>query len=128
MSAIFETRLPPPENRVCRIVLRHEDAGGCFVSGFPGQRFANLDEAIDCTRGAPDADRTTIEIWQGGEYVCCFTPPFNPDWRPGAKTHGFGVTAERWANRVVQALLRPASALLWLALIAFLASVGAGWI
>jgi len=127
-----------PEEAPRRVRLSCDDHGGWVVSA-PGdrpRRFPDVDTALDALREAPETQRTTVEFWQDGEYICCLVPEDRPGDRPGLDTGDpFGrvtpsprrlTPAEWYANRAAEAVAKIAGPLFWLALMALLLAASLG--
>ena len=73
MTAAVETRPTRPAFASRRVLLTCDDgSGGWTLScGDPARRFPDINTALDCARRSGEVKTATIEIWQGGEYICC---------------------------------------------------------
>jgi hypothetical protein len=118
-----------------RARLSCDDSGHWTLSGLdsPARQFPDFDAAIASARHVPGANTATIEVWQGGEYICCL-PSEGPSSRGVAHdaapidAEGRAATsAERYANRVAQALMATAGLLFWLALMVVALAASLGW-
>jgi hypothetical protein len=123
-----------PEQSPRRVRLNCDDHGGWVVSA-PGdrpRRFSDVDAALDALREAPETQRTTIEFWQDGEYICCLVPEDRPGLGAGdpfgrVTPHPRRLTpAERHANRAAEAVAKIAGPFFWLALLALLLAASLG--
>ena len=99
--------------------------GNGAVRAFPG-----FEAALD---GARHAGRRTVEIWQGGEYICCLSPgelqrdaaPIRTGpSRPPGKTF---TTVERYANHGARIMMATAGPVFWLALLFAVIAASFGW-
>jgi hypothetical protein len=114
-----------------RLCLRGDDGGGWTLTGFGRAdcRFTNFDAALDSARRIPGSNDATIEVWQGGEYVCCVPreawPP--PDGEAVGLKAPRSATVHRYANRAAE-FLRPVVGFgFWLALMVVALSASLGW-
>jgi hypothetical protein len=132
LLAPVRDRQPRPKSVADRVFLRCDDKG-CTLSGSASERrFPDLQTAIDCARHARDTQEATIEIWQGGEYICCVTPK---SWRhsepgiaaPRLVPDSMLIAAERHANRAARILMATAGPLFWLALMVVALAASLGW-
>jgi hypothetical protein len=116
-------------------VFLHCDDKGCTLSAPDTERrFPDLQKALDCARHSRDLDAATIEIWQGGQYICCVAPR---SWQrqdnassvaaPRLVSESRLAAAERHANRAARILLATAGPLFWLAMVALLVAASLGW-
>ena len=78
---VVETSPAPSTAATRRVLLSRDDSGGWTLSGqgSPACRFPDLETALDSARHAPVSRLATIEVWQGGEYICCLPPEEWPD-------------------------------------------------
>jgi hypothetical protein len=119
----------------CRILLNGDNSGtwtlserGCLVSKFP-----DLTAALDSARHVPGSTTATIEIWQGGENICCLSPRECTHRRAAVRAGtvpplGRLLTIpEQYANRAAQILLTTAGPLFWLALMLMAVAASLGW-
>jgi hypothetical protein len=123
-------RQPASSVRLCR-----NASGNWTLSGSNCTRgeFGDFNAALRSARKLPESRDATIEIWQGGEYICCLpsdegpsrAPPYTEDI---ADLHAPRFSAaERQANRVAQILLPVAGFLFWLALLGLAFAASFGW-
>jgi hypothetical protein len=126
---------PEPEVADRRTVLSCDESGNWTVRG-PNRevrRFADFDAALDSARHAPETLVSTIEVWQGGEYICCLPP--EEGLHHVASIHvasplpkgGRLARVERWANRAAEFLLTTASVLFWVSLMVVALAASLGW-
>lgn len=123
-------RQPASSVRLCR------SAGGDWtLSGGNGTQseFTDFNAALRSARKLPEAKDAPIEVWQGGEYICCLSPDEGPSRAPpytediaGSHAPHFSA-AERRANRLAQILLPVAGLLFWLALLGLAFAASFGW-
>jgi hypothetical protein len=66
-----QSKLRPAADRV---FLRCDDKGWKLCRADSERRFPDVQPALDCARRSREMETATIEIWQGGEYICCVTP------------------------------------------------------
>jgi hypothetical protein len=134
MTAAVETRRAGPASR--RVLLTCDDgSGGWTLScGDPARRFPDINTALDCARRSGEVKTATIEIWQGGEYICCV--PLRPltGWVSGPRTdaprlipYPARTAAERYANRAAEVTFTRAGPIFWLALIGAVVAASLGW-
>jgi hypothetical protein len=128
-------RQPRPKSVADRVFLRCDDEG-CTLSGAASERrFPDLQTAVECARHSRDTQEATIEIWRGGEYICCVTPR---SWRHSAADfpsiaapllvpQSLLAAAERHANRAARVLMATAGPLFWLALMLVAVAASLGW-
>ena len=118
-----------------RVLLSRDDSGSWTLSGLnrPACRFADFEAALERARDVQDAQAATIEVWQGGEYICCLWPEEWP-WRGDSDLAASSVAkrrhatvAERRANRAAQLLMATAGPLFWLALMLVAVAASLGW-
>jgi hypothetical protein len=123
-------RQPAPSVRLCR-----NASGNWTLSGANPTRseFTDFNAALRSARTLPEAKDAPIEVWQGGEYICCLPsdegprrgPPYTEDIA-GLHAPRFSA-AERQANRLAQILLPVAGVLFWLALLGLAFAASFGW-
>ena len=116
--------------RLCR-----DASGNWTLSGANRTRseFTDFNAALRTARKLPEAKDAPIEVWQGGEYICCLpsdegpsrAPPYTEDIA-GLHAPRFS-TAERQANRLAQILLPVAGFLFWLTLFGLAFAASFGW-
>jgi len=133
--ARLETSRTRSEAAASRILLSCNPGGSWTLSGSgrPARQFTDFDAALDSARHVPNSETATIEVWQGGEYICCLQAEERP--HRGASVHTApiaserrGVTAaERYANRAAQVLMAAAGPLFWLALLVITLAASLGW-
>jgi hypothetical protein len=121
---------PASSVRLCR-----NASGNWTLSGEDRARseFADFNAALRSARTLPEAKDTLIEIWQGGEYICCLpadegpsrAPPYTEDIA-GLHAPRFSA-AERQANRVARVLLPVVGLLFWLSLLGLAFAASFGW-
>jgi hypothetical protein len=117
-----ETRKARPKTFAPRVLLSC-DARGCTLSGLDAdRRFRDLETALACARR--DAKDATVEVWQGGQYICCVAPRL-PRSLPEAMP--LFPTAERYANLAAKVILTSAGPFFWAALIVATIAGTLGW-
>jgi hypothetical protein len=133
-AARLETSRTRSEAAASRILLSCNPGGSWTLSGSgrPARQFTDFDAALDSARHVPNSETATIEVWQGGEYICCLQAEERP--HRGASVHTApiaserrGVTAERYANRAAQVLMAAAGPLFWVALLVITLAASLGW-
>lgn len=114
---------PRSASAASRILLSSDNRGGWNLTGptCPTRRFADFAAALDSARQVPAAKTATIEIWRGGEYICCLPPEDGTDLgvsvRAPTVCGGFPCAgAVRQANRAAQVVFATVGPLFWLAL------------
>lgn len=124
-----DNRHSVPRPRLC---LHGDDDGSWTLtgSGEADCRFTDFDAALDSARHVPGRDEATIEIWQGGEYVCC--APRKAGWPPPdnevAGLHGPRLAVvDRVANRAAEFLLPVVGYGFWLAILIIAMAASLGW-
>ena len=136
MTAAVETRGTRPEPASRRVLLTCDDSdvGWTLSCADPAHRFADINTALDCARRSGEVKAATIEIWQGGEYICCV--PLRPltGWVPGPSTdmprlipYPALTTAEQYVNRAAEAIFTRAGPIFWAALIVVAVAASLGW-
>jgi hypothetical protein len=112
------------------------DDNGCTLSGAGSeQRFPDVQTALDCAGQARDTLESTIEIWQGGQYICCVAPrswersnaDFPRLYAPRLGSDAGIAGLERCANRIAQILMATAGPMFWLALLLGVTASILGW-
>jgi hypothetical protein len=112
------------------------DDDGCTLSGMGSERrFPDVQTALDCAGRARDRNVSTIEIWQGGQYVCCVAPrswerseaDFPSISASGLDSDAALAAAERYANRMARILMATAGPISWLALLVAVIAASLGW-
>jgi hypothetical protein len=128
---------PPAARRQSapHVRLSRNGSGKWTLSGptYARSEFADFNAALRIARQLPESKDSTIEVWQGGEYICCLpshegpsrAPPYTADIA-GLHAPRFS-TVERQANRVAQILLPVAGFLFWLALLVLTLAASFGW-
>jgi hypothetical protein len=121
---------PAPCVRLCR------NARGNWTLSAPNlarSEFTDFNAALRSARKLPGSKDATIEVWQGGDYICCLSSDEGPSRAPpyaeeiaGLRAPRFSA-AERHANRVAQVLLPVAGFLFWLALLVLAFAASFGW-
>src|SRR5262249_31550971 len=110
-------------------------SGNWTLSGANRTRseFTDFDAALRSARKLPEAKDAMIEVWQGGEYICCLLSDEGPSRAPpyaddiaGLHTPRYSA-AERQANRLARILLPVAGLLFWLALLGLAFAASFGW-
>jgi hypothetical protein len=135
LAAITDGRLGRVKAAARRVLLSRDDSGSWTLSGLnrPSSRFADFAAALERARDVQDAQAATIEVWQGGDYICCLQPA---EWPKGGASNRLVPTvserrhftaAERYANRVGQVLMATAGPLFWLALMLAGVAASLGW-
>ena len=123
-------RQPASSLRLCR------NASGSWTLSGPNcsrGEFADFNAALRSARKLPQSQDATIEVWQGGEYICCLPSDEGPSRAPPYTEEIAGLhaprfsAAERQANRVAQILLPVAGLLFWLALLGLAFAASFGW-
>ena len=120
---------------VLSVWLCRNASGSWTLSGANRARseFTDFNAALRSARKLPEAKDALIEVWQGGEYICCLpsdecpsrAPPYTEDI---ARLHAPCFSAaERQANRLAQILLPAAGLLFWLALLGLAFAASFGW-
>ena len=95
--------------------------------------FADFNAALRIARELPGSKEATIEVWQGGEYICCLPPAaWPPDNLPQATgerpSQVRPISAiDRYANAAARILMPAASMLFWSALIGLALAASLGW-
>jgi hypothetical protein len=124
------SELPSP-----RILLTGDDGGNWTVSVPPTggvRQFSNFDAALNSADHLPGAEEATVEVWRGGEYICCLPPEQRQCHEVSihapmaARGHLFAI-AERHANRVAELMFAVLGPLLWLSLAAIAVIASLGW-
>jgi len=130
MTLQAQARPRPARTRPEPPIRLSRDGGRWIVcrTDRPQCAFADFDDALRNARQAPGSRTATIEVWHGGEYICCLPPQERP-LRDGAvpELHAPRCpVVERHANRVAQFMLPVVGLFFWLALmvIALAASFG----
>jgi hypothetical protein len=119
-----------PNVQLCR------NASGKWTLSEPDRtrgEFSDFNEALRTARKLPHPKDAIIEVWQGGEYICCLpsdegpsrSPPYNGDLAEFAAPRFSAV--ERHANGIAQVLLPVAGFLFWLALVVLALVASLGW-
>ena len=112
------------------------NASGNWTLSTPNRtrsEFADFNAALRTARKLPEAKDATIEVWQGGEYICCLPSDEGPSRAPPYTEEIAGLhaprfsTAERHANRAAQMMLPIAGFLFWLALLVLVFAASFGW-
>ena len=106
-------------------------AGGNWTLSGPNSgrsEFADFNAALRNARERPGSKSATIEIWQGGEYICCLPPQEWPagDLAPDSAAPRFAAVDLR-ANHVARFMMPVVGAVFWLALLAFALAASLGW-
>jgi hypothetical protein len=136
MATALETRRPRPEPASRRVLLTCDDSdcGWTLSCADPAHRFPDINTALDCARRSGEVKAATIEIWQGGEYICCV--PLRPltGWVSGPSSdmprlipYPALTAAERYANRAAEVVFTRAGPILWAALIGAVVAASLGW-
>jgi hypothetical protein len=120
---------------VNRIFLRCDDKGCTLCRAGSQRRFSDVQAALDCARQSREMETATIEIWQGGEYICCVAPrswerseaDFRSISAPRLVSDAGLAAAERYTNRMAQILMATAGPLFWLALLVVMIAASLGW-
>ena len=123
-------RQPAPNLQLCR------NANGNWTLSGPERtrnEFGDFNAALLTARKLRGSNDSIIEVWQGGEYICCLPSDERPSRAPpyiedvaGLHAPRFS-TAERQANRVAQVLLPVAGFLFWFALLMLALAASFGW-
>lgn len=127
-----QSKLRPAADRV---FLRCDDKGCTLCQAGHERRFSDVQTALESARKSREMETATIEIWQGGEYICCVTPLSSPRSQsdfpgisaPRLVSDAGLATIERYANRVARILFATAGPLFWLALLAVTVAASFGW-
>jgi hypothetical protein len=110
------------------------DAGGTWLliaDEGPVRRFADFEAALDGAHDAPGLKAATIEVWQGGEYICCLPlkervrPPNWVGLDPGRSKRT--TRTEYYANRAARIVFAIMGPIFWLALMAVALIASMGW-
>jgi hypothetical protein len=137
MATAVETRCPRSEPASRRVLLSCDDSnvGWTLSCADPARRFPDIEAALECARQSPETKTATVEIWQGGQYICCM--PVRPWPERGAATasgdaprlipYPLLTTAEWYANRAAEATFTRAGPLFWAALIGAVVAASLGW-
>jgi hypothetical protein len=129
--ALVKVRQTAPD----RVRLYCDDKG-CVLSGVGSERrFTDVQTALDCAGRAPETQGSTIEIWQGGQYICCVAPRSLelgaadfPSISARRLVSDAGLAAaERYANRIARILMETAGPIFWLALVVVVLAASLGW-
>jgi hypothetical protein len=133
-------RLVPAEDRQFhshavpdRVLLRCDDKGCTLSASDSERRFPDLQTALDCARRSRDTEAATIEVWQGGQYICCMAPrswqrkAADSSARPRLISDSVLIAAERHTNRAARVLMATAGPLFWLALLVVVTAASLGW-
>jgi hypothetical protein len=133
--APLETRRARYEAATPRVRLSGDACGHWTLAGSDSRarEFTDFETALDSARHVPGSETATIEIWQGGEYICCLQPEDRPyrgaaihTARIASETRAFTAT-ERYANRAAQVLMAIAGPLFWIALLVITLAASLGW-
>ncbi len=134
-AASLETRRARYKAAAPRVRLSGDAGGHWTLAGSDSlaRQFTDFETALDSARHVPGSETATIEVWQGGEYICCLQAEERP--HRGASVHTApiaserrGVTAaERYANRAAQVLMAAAGPLFWVALLVITLAASLGW-
>jgi hypothetical protein len=125
-----------PRQTVSDRVSVYCDDKGCTLSGLGlERRFPDVQTALDSASQARDSKESTIEIWQGDEYICCVTPRswersemhFPSISAPALVSDARLAVAERCANRIARVILATAGPIFWLALLLGVIAGSLGW-
>jgi hypothetical protein len=136
MTAVaMESKEARSERVATRVRLSRDDTGWTLSGPKIDRQFPDLETALDCARRSPDMKAATIEIWQGGQYICCVPLDASRHRRasiPGAdryraRLHPVLAIAERYANRAAQVVFAAAGPLFWLVLILAALAASLGW-
>jgi hypothetical protein len=77
------------------ILLSSDDGGWTLTElDHPARQFPNFEDALEGARQVPDWAKATIEIWQGGQYIC-YLPPQAWRPRPEASIHAAPAVPQR---------------------------------
>ena len=110
------------------------DRGGTWtVSEADGavRAFPGFEAALDSARHA--GRKAAIEIWQGGEYICCLSPSERADdaapigTGPGHPPRKVFATLERYANHGARIMMATAGPVFWLAIAFAVVAASLGW-
>jgi hypothetical protein len=130
----MESRRARPETAASRVRLNHDDSGWTLSGPNISRQFPDLETALDCARRSPGRKAATIEIWHGGQYICCVPLDVSPHrWAAisadshRARPHPLVANAERYANRAGQVVFAAAGPLFWLALVLAVLAASLGW-
>ncbi|HWB51338.1 MAG TPA: hypothetical protein VG651_19655 [Stellaceae bacterium] len=104
----------------CRWIVSPSDRPQCAFDDFA--------DALRHARQVRDAKTATIEVWQGGEYICCLQPETRPSGDqafPGVASPRFP-RLERATNRAARFMLPVVEMVFWLALLVIALAAGFG--
>jgi hypothetical protein len=111
-----------------RVLLSCDRSGSWMVSetGRTVRQFPCFEAALGSAR---ETSRSAIiEVWQGGEYICCLPSEVRPtQFSPLDSPNSAFPTVERHANRVAQTLYAVLGPLFWLALMILALAASLGW-
>jgi hypothetical protein len=124
-------------SEVCgpRILLTGDDGGNWTMSVPPTggvRQFSSFDAALNSADHLPGSGEATVEVWRGGEYICCLPPEQRQCHEVSihapmaVRGHLFAI-AERHANRVAELMFAVLGPLLWLSLAAMAVIASLGW-
>jgi hypothetical protein len=124
-----------PEPAPRRVLLRGDDAGWTLSGCNSDRRFLDIEAALECARQSGEVKTATIEIWQGGQYICCVPVRPWPDRTASAPStdmprlipYPILTKAEWYANRAAEATFTRVGPLFWAALIGAVAAASFGW-
>jgi hypothetical protein len=110
------------------------DAGGnwsLIADEEPVRRFTDFEAALEGAHDAPGLKAATIEVWQGGEYICCL--PLKERARPanwievGPTRSKRATSTEYYANRAARIVFAIMGPIFWLALMVVALAASMGW-
>jgi hypothetical protein len=130
-----EDRASKQRRAADRVLLRCDNKGCTLCQADHERRFPDVQTALDCARQSREMEAATIEIWQGGEYICCVAPrswerseaDFPSISAPRLVSDAGLAAAERYTNRMAQILMATAGPLFWLALLVVMIAASLGW-
>lgn len=110
-------------------MLSHDEAGWTLLQpDGRARQFATFEAGIDGAREAAPVPKTSIDVWQDGQYICCLPPEQWPQsTHPAAAPKPLFPATERHANRAAALLMPVAGVFFWLALVILTLAASLGW-
>lgn len=111
-----------------RIRLTCDSTGNWALVGSAAiRRYTDFESARDDAQRAANASAAAVEIWRGGEYVCCLPPEAAPATRRLRGEKDVLLTVERHADRAARIVMPIAGLLFWLSLMVIALAASLGW-
>jgi hypothetical protein len=134
-AAIAAPSRAKPETVASRVVLSCDDSGSWALAepGAAARHFPDFPAALEGARHAPNLKTATIEVWQGGEYICCLPPE---EWSRRTTAANPASTAsqrdpfasvERSASRTARVTFAAGGPLFWVSLFFVAVAASLGW-